>query len=75
MAGKGAKNLIIPSRSGPSSRAARDVLAELEAQGIRAVTPICDVSVAESLSEMLDECRAMPPIKGCINAAMVLQVY
>ncbi|KAI1084518.1 acyl transferase domain-containing protein [Whalleya microplaca] len=45
----------------------------LEAQGVYVATPKCDVSSATALSAVLDECHAMPPVKGCINAAMVLE--
>jgi hypothetical protein len=72
---QGVKNLILPSRSGPKSAAATDLLDELRHHGVNAVAPICDVSSLDSLSSMLEECAiSMPPIKGCINACMTLQV-
>jgi NAD(P)-dependent dehydrogenase (short-subunit alcohol dehydrogenase family) len=75
MASKGAKNLILLSRSGSSSQAAKEVLAELTKAGVHAIAPQCDVSSRTSLSTALEECgRTMPSIKGCINGAMVLQV-
>lgn len=38
------------------------------------MSPMCDASSATSFAGVLDDCaRNMPPIKGCINAAMVLQ--
>jgi NADPH:quinone reductase-like Zn-dependent oxidoreductase/SAM-dependent methyltransferase/acyl carrier protein len=74
MVDRGAKNLILPSRSGAASKAAKSVIEELTARGARIVTPKCDVASDTELTEVLDECaRTMPPIKGCINAAMVLQ--
>ncbi|KAL7945550.1 putative polyketide synthase [Trichoderma barbatum] len=74
MVDRGAKNLIIPSRSGAASKAAREVVKELTARGVSIVTPECDVSSETDLANVLDDCsRTMPPIKGCINAAMVLQ--
>lgn len=76
MASRGAKHLILPSRSGPSSKAATEAVAELAKKGVNVVAPKCDVSSASSLAEVLEECsKTMPPVKGCINAAMVLQVY
>jgi NAD(P)-dependent dehydrogenase (short-subunit alcohol dehydrogenase family)/acyl carrier protein len=76
MASRGAKNLIVPSRwsrSVAASKAAIDVVAKLKKQGVYVATPRCDVSSESSLRAVLDECAAtMPPIKGCINAAMVL---
>ncbi|TFB04561.1 Compactin diketide synthase mokB [Trichoderma ghanense] len=74
MADRGAKNLILPSRSGASSKAARQTVEELTARGVNVVAPKCDVSSEKELADLLDVCaRTMPPIKGCINAAMVLQ--
>ncbi|KAL6878977.1 polyketide synthase [Trichoderma novae-zelandiae] len=74
MADRGAKHLILPSRSGASSKAARQTVEELTARGVNIVAPKCDVASEQELADVLDECaRSMPPIKGCINAAMVLQ--
>jgi acyl carrier protein len=74
MVDHGAKNLIIPSRSGAASKAAREMVKELTARGVKIVTPKCDVASEADLSDALDDCcRIMPPVKGCINAAMVLQ--
>ncbi|KAG4264811.1 hypothetical protein FPRO03_00095 [Fusarium proliferatum] len=74
MADRGAKHLIVPSRSGATSEAAAQLVAELASRGVNIVAPKCDVSVREEVAAMLNECLCtMPPIKGCINAAMVLQ--
>ena len=77
MASKGAKSLILPSRSGASSISASSAVSELRERGVRVITPKCDVSSPSSLFSMLEDCvrSGVPPIKGCINAAMVLQVY
>ncbi|KAI0593005.1 hypothetical protein F4775DRAFT_587134 [Biscogniauxia sp. FL1348] len=73
MASRGAKHLIAPSRSGPTSKA-EEVISSLRQQGIEIAAPQCDVSSTASLTTVLEHCaRTMPPIKGCINAAMVLQ--
>lgn len=72
---KGVKHLIIPSRRGPVSQAAIELVADLENNGVKVVATPCDVSSTDSLSALLAQCSvSMPPIKGCINAAMVLQV-
>ncbi|KAI8944505.1 KR domain-containing protein [Xylaria longipes] len=74
IATKGAKHIILPSRSGPVSPAASELISHLKARGVNIATPICDVSQFTSISEVLNDCaRRMPPIRGCINAAMVLQ--
>ncbi|KAL8786450.1 MAG: hypothetical protein Q9213_002766 [Squamulea squamosa] len=73
MAQRGAKNLILLSRSGPKTRAAQKLLEELRGQGVRTETPACDVSSTETLSATLEKYTTMPPIKGCLQATMVLQ--
>ncbi|KAF1950261.1 KR-domain-containing protein [Byssothecium circinans] len=70
---RGAKNMIVPSRSGISSQAALDVISELKSKGVNAITPRCDVLSSAELADLLHRCADMPLIKGCINLAMVLQ--
>lgn len=75
MADKGAKYLILLSRSGPASLKAKEVIAELEEQGVQIFAPQCDVTSKASLEAVLEVCgKTMPPIRGCINAVMHLQV-
>lgn len=71
LASRGAKHLFLPSRSGAAFGAAQELVAELTAKGVNIMTPKCDVSCFDSLKEAL--AGDMPPVKGCINAAMVLQ--
>ncbi|KAH9906956.1 fatty acid synthase S-acetyltransferase [Xylariomycetidae sp. FL2044] len=74
MVKRGARNLILLSRSGVSSRSASAMVEELQKLKIKCFTPTCDVSRADALKRTLEDCRQlMPPIKGCINATMVLQ--
>jgi NADPH:quinone reductase-like Zn-dependent oxidoreductase len=75
LATRGAKHLVVPSRSGAASQAASETVRELEEQGITVFTPVCDVSSTESLAQMLRMCNeTMPPIQGCIVATMALNV-
>jgi hypothetical protein len=72
---KGVKHLILPSRDGVGSKAAAELVADLEKHGVNVVAPTCDASSIESLREVLEKCaETMPPVKGCITATMVLQV-
>ncbi|KAL7935483.1 fatty acid synthase S-acetyltransferase [Trichoderma chlorosporum] len=75
MASCGARFLIILSRSGPSNAESRDLVKELESSGVTIKCPKCDISNAGALQRALDECLAqgMPPVKGCIQASMVLR--
>ncbi|KAF2706215.1 ketoacyl-synt-domain-containing protein [Pleomassaria siparia CBS 279.74] len=74
MAGKGAKNLILLSRSGAASDAAQSLVRELRDMGVQVEAPACDVSSLESLRSVLEYCaQKMPPIVGCIQGTMVLR--
>ncbi|KAF7535686.1 hypothetical protein G7054_g5162 [Neopestalotiopsis clavispora] len=73
MAAKGARNLIVPTRSDVLSAAAVHIMSELRAQGITVTTHECDVVSQSALSQSLEKwSKTLPPIRGCINAAMVL---
>ncbi|KAI0156515.1 polyketide synthase PksD [Xylariaceae sp. FL1272] len=73
MALRGARYLLVPSRSGPNSAKTIATITELEAIGVKVAAPKCDVSDLESLSQVLAECgRTMPRVRGCINATMEL---
>ncbi|GIJ99437.1 type I iterative polyketide synthase [Aspergillus viridinutans] len=70
---RGARNLILLSRSGPRNPHAHDLVRELEAKGARVVTPACDITDKEGLKAVLFEfSQTMPPIKGCVQASMVV---
>ncbi|KAK4209240.1 hypothetical protein QBC37DRAFT_450775 [Rhypophila decipiens] len=71
MAEKGAKHIVVPLRSGGSSNfKATRLVKEMAGKGVNISTPGLDVSNAEDLGRLVEECGR--PIKGCINAAMVL---
>ena len=74
MVQRGARNLILLSRSGPKSDAAIQLLSELQDLGVRVCTPKCDASSPDELRSALRQCDDLPPIKGCLQATMVLQV-
>jgi NAD(P)-dependent dehydrogenase (short-subunit alcohol dehydrogenase family) len=69
-----AKNLILLSRSESHSEAAKNMLEGFRNKGIQVYTPPCDISSEASLRNALQGCGSMPPIKGCIQASMVLKV-
>ena len=71
---RGAKNLLLLSRSGSNATTNRKLIEELQSQGVLVQAPKCDVSDSTSLSQVLHDMRTkMPPIKGCIQGAMVLK--
>ncbi len=74
MASRGARYLVLISRSGPRTTAAHDMIAELISQGIRVQTPPCDAVDLEALRSTVSEItKSMPPIRGCIQAAGAIQ--
>lgn len=74
MAKRGARHLLLLSRSGPRSPAAQDLLAELKTQDVHVECPTCDISCYSDLHRCLDACLLdLPPIKGCFQGALVLQ--
>lgn len=75
MADRGARNLILLSRSGAASLPAKELVRDLTARGIKVATPPCDVTDYGALRSVLRECSTyMPAVKGCIQGAMVLKV-
>ncbi|KAI0392953.1 putative polyketide synthase [Xylariaceae sp. FL0594] len=74
MISRGARNLILLSRSGPETPEAQDLISELQQRGVCCEAPRCDVTDRHSLEITLKECgKRLPPIKGCIQAAMVMR--
>lgn len=75
MVSRGAKNLLLLSRSGPVVDKSRILVEELRRRGARIEAPVCDVTDAISLERVLQSYeKTMPPIRGCIQSSMVLRV-
>ncbi|KAI0460550.1 polyketide synthase [Xylaria acuta] len=71
---RGAKNLILLSRSGPVKAAAKAFLDEITPLCQNVVAPACDVADKQALERCIAECLTyMPRIKGCIQGSMVLK--
>lgn len=75
MVQRGARNLILLSRGGiAQNKPGQTLVEDLTAQGVQVKTPLCDITDIRSLTAALDiVCHDMPPIKGCIQATMVLR--
>lgn len=72
---RGAKHLILISRSAASRPSSQVFLEELRQAGCNVVARNCDISHEESLARMKKEClQDMPPVRGVIQAAMFLMV-
>ncbi|KAK6538230.1 hypothetical protein TWF694_011109 [Orbilia ellipsospora] len=73
MAERGAKTIVLLSRSGPTE-SARDFLTTMRDMGVNCLTPRCDISDMNSVQETIKQLQiTIPPIKGCIQATMVLK--
>ena len=71
----GAVNIVLISRSGPQKAEARETIKELSNYGVKATVFACDICDVDALNEVSKECaRRLPPIRGVIQAAMVLEV-
>jgi hypothetical protein len=75
MAEHGAKNLIVLSRSANAQEKTRPFTIEMEKIGCKVKAVGCDISNESELVNALTICaQEMPPIRGVIQGAMVLQV-
>ena len=71
----GAKNLILLSRTAASKPVSRAFVDELQATGCRVELRNCDIADASDLTRVLKDCSSfMPPVKGVVQGAMVLEV-
>ncbi|KAL4875010.1 hypothetical protein BJY04DRAFT_233116 [Aspergillus karnatakaensis] len=70
---RGARHLLLLSRSGASDPEMQAFLLTLRGLGVTVATPACDITDLSALQAAVHEAQAqLPPIKGCIQAAMVL---
>lgn len=77
MASRGAKNFILASRSGAAKPEAQDLIKELRRSEIRVEILKVDIADGPALRSKLDnllrdEANNLPPLRGVIQAAMVL---
>ncbi|WP_459618495.1 SDR family NAD(P)-dependent oxidoreductase [Bordetella sp. 2513F-2] len=73
LADKGARHLVLLSRSGPATDAAQEALARLQARGVAVHAAACDVTDRAALGQVLEHVAAyMPPLRGIVHAAMVI---
>ncbi|CAG8893432.1 unnamed protein product [Penicillium egyptiacum] len=74
MAQNGAKSLIFVNRSGLSKYESQMTVKDLVEKGIQITTRACDISDEAEVQRMLHELSyCVPPIRGLIQAAMVLK--
>lgn len=72
---KGAKNIIVTSRKAESHPSAPELSSLAAAAGCRLLLRNCDTTQEAELVALISEAsKDLPPIRGVINAAMVLDV-
>lgn len=75
MASKGAKNIVIVSRSHKGSEKVRELMQDAKTLGTSVTLRRCDVSDSASVKTMVEEITTqLPPLRGVIHSAMVLDV-
>jgi NADPH:quinone reductase-like Zn-dependent oxidoreductase len=75
MVRKGARHIALMARSKIRDPETISFLDDLREKGAQVVAYPCDVSDAVRLRTVLSEIeRTMPPVRGCVQAAMVLRV-
>ena len=74
MVARGAKSMILLSRSGAQKPEAVQVVNEMRAAGATVTVYACDVADISRLRSIIEECtETLPPIRGVIQAAMNLR--
>ena len=74
MAYRGARHLILLSRSGGDPESVTALMNNLKPVGCEAVVLKCNIANRGAIIAALKGVRNWPPIKGCIQAAMDLRV-
>jgi phthiocerol/phenolphthiocerol synthesis type-I polyketide synthase C len=73
LASKGARHLVLISRSGPVAAETLSAIAILEAQGVKVRARACDVTNLKALTTLFDQIAiTMPPLRGLVHAATVI---
>jgi len=72
MAEHGARNLVLSSRSGPREESLADI-EQMRAAGVNVVDARCDVTRSADVTALIRRIQKdLPPLKGIIHGAMVL---
>jgi len=70
---KGARHLVLISRSGPVSDEAKAALEEFRQSNVQVLAEACDVTNRAGLKLLLDKIdKKMPPLAGIVHAATVI---
>ncbi|KAJ6109226.1 hypothetical protein N7486_001460 [Penicillium sp. IBT 16267x] len=71
---KGAQHIVLVSRSGASTEAARQTIQDLTCQGVTVEVCRCDISDSQSVEQnMIPLLSRLPTVRGVVYGAMVLR--
>lgn len=75
MVDRGARNIVLLSRTGSSSSELKTLVSDSQVSGSSVYIKQCDVADKGAVETLVAEVqKTMPPIRGLIHAAMVLRV-
>lgn len=74
LASKGARTIVVLSRSGAKTSVAKACIAEMHSQGVEVLPKACDIASKESVEAVVKSLQGVGKIRGVINAAMALEV-
>lgn len=75
MAGKGAKNIVLVSRSGSVTGKVKELVEDLSVLGVSVHVRRCNVVNKAEVDELIQTgLRGLPPIRGVVHGTMVLRV-
>lgn len=75
MVKKGARNIVLVSRSGSATGKVKEMIDELATLGANVVVRRCDVADSASVDNLIaNDLVGLPPVKGLVHGAMVLRV-
>jgi acyl transferase domain-containing protein/NADPH:quinone reductase-like Zn-dependent oxidoreductase/acyl carrier protein len=70
---KGARQLILLSRSGPASEEAQAAIAAFEQQGVKVLAAACDITDRAALASVIERAKGeLAPLRGIVHAATVI---
>jgi len=75
MVSKGAKTIVLISRSGSVTGRVKDLVEELGAAGANIVVRPCNVVKRAEVDDLINvQLKHLPPIRGVVHGTMVLRV-
>lgn len=74
MAAKGAKTIVLISRSGSVAGKVKELVDELAALDVKVIVRRCNVVSKTEVDALIGGLQDLPPIRGVVHGTMVLRV-